>query len=249
MPLSDYRSALVTGASSGFGQAIARDLAARGIQVHAAARRADRLDALAAETGAVPHALDLRQPAAIYDRFGDLEIDILVHSAGMGSPYGAFTEMDPADIDATIEINLTAGIHLVRALSPGMVARGRGHIVTLGSIFGLHAIGSALYGASKGGVHLLSQNLRHELQGSGIRISEICPGRARTEFFDSGGEGARERMFGGFQVLEAQDVSEAVLYALDQPWRVNVSLIELTATEQIPGGASIVPVGGKDRER
>ncbi|MDP6813972.1 MAG: SDR family NAD(P)-dependent oxidoreductase, partial [Alphaproteobacteria bacterium] len=113
MPLSDYRSALVTGASSGFGQAIARDLAARGIQVHAAARRADRLDALAAETGAVPHALDLRQPAAIYDRFGDLEIDILVHSAGMGSPYGAFTEMDPADIDATIEINLTAGIHLV----------------------------------------------------------------------------------------------------------------------------------------
>ena len=248
MPLSDYRTALVTGASSGIGEAVAKLLTTRGIEVHAAARREERLSKLAQQTGAVSHVIDLRDRQAIYATFADTEIDILVHCAGLGSPFTAFTELDPDNIDATFETNLVAGVHLVRALSPGMVARGRGHIVTIGSIFGLHAIGSAVYGASKGGVHLLSQNLRHELKGSGIRVTEVCPGRTETEFFDTATNdpAVKASLLEGFEILQAKDVAEAVVFALDQPWRVNISLIELTATEQIPGGAYIAPVA---RER
>ena len=244
MPLTDYRTALVTGASSGIGEAVARLLATRGIEVHAAARREARLLTLAKTSGTVSHVIDLRDRDAIYGAFADLEVDILVHCAGVGSPYTAFTALAPDDIDATLETNLVARVHLVRALSPGMVARGRGHIVTIGSIFGLHAIGSAVYGASKGGVHLLSQNLRHELKGSGIRVTEISPGRTQTEFFDTGTNdpAARAALFEGFEILQAEDVANAVLFTLDQPWHVNISLIELTATEQIPGGAYIAPV-------
>lgn len=247
MPLSDYRTALVTGATSGIGEAVSRQLAARGIEVHAAARREARLSALATEIGAVPHVIDLRDRQAIYDEFADLPVDILVHSAGLGSPFTAFTELDPDNIDATVETNLLAGLHLVRALSPGMVERSRGHLVTIGSIFGLHAMGSAVYGASKGGVHLLSQNLRHELKGSGIRVTEVSPGRTATEFFDTATDdpAVKASLLEGFEILQADDVADAVLFALDQPWRVNISLIELTATEQIPGGVSIAPVAAR----
>ncbi len=244
MCIEDYRTALVTGASSGIGAAVARALAGRGLAVHAAARRAGRLDALAAETGVVPHAVDLRDRKAIYAAFADLEVDILVNAAGIGSNFGPFTELDPANIDATLETNLNAMLHMIRAVSPGMVARGRGHIVNIGSIFGLHAIGASVYGATKAAVHMLSQDLRIDLKGSGVRVSEVSPGRAATEIFATMTDDAatQAEMAEGFEILTAEDVAEAVLWTLDQPWRVNISLVELTATEQIPGGASIVPV-------
>lgn len=249
MAIADYRVALVTGASSGIGAAVARALAGRGLGVHAVARRADRLDALAAETGARPHALDLRDRDAIYAAFAELEVDILVNAAGIGSNFGPFTELDPANIDATLETNLAATLHMIRALSPGMVARGRGHIVNIGSIFGLHAIGASVYGATKGAVHMLSRDLRLDLKGSGVRVTEVAPGRAATEIFATMTDDARIRdeMTEGFEILTAEDVAEAVVWTLDRPWRVNVSLVELTATEQVPGGAAIVPVAARGK--
>ncbi len=243
MALEDYRTALVTGASSGIGAAVVRALSTRGVTVHAAARRAERLEALAAETGCVPVVLDLRDTRALYDRLGGLEVDILINNAGLGRGFGALFEVAPEDIDVTLQTNVLAAVHVVRATLPGMVERKRGHIVNVGSIAGLYPIKSSLYGASKGAVHLLSQNLRVELQGSGVRVTEICPGRVETEFFEIAvGEEAAKKAYEGFEVLVPDDVADAILYALDAPWRVNIGRIELTPTEQHVGGVTIAPV-------
>ena len=94
-------------------------------------------------------------------------------------------------------------------------------------------------------MHLLSQNLRVELQGSGVRVTEICPGRVETEFFAVAvGEEAAKKVYEGFEVLVPDDVADAILYALDAPWRVNIGRIELTPTEQYVGGVTIAPVAG-----
>ncbi len=243
MALEDYRTALVTGASSGIGAAAVSALTARGIAVHAVARRRDRLEALAADTGCTALVLDLRDTDALYARLGGLEIDILINNAGLGRGFEALFTVAPEDIDVTLQTNVLAAVHVVRAMLPGMVERKRGHIVNVGSIAGLYPIKSSLYGASKGAIHLLSQNLRVELQGSGVRVTEICPGRVETEFFQIAvGEEAAKEAYAGFEILVPEDVAHAILYALDVPWRVNVGTIELTPTEQYAGGVTIAPV-------
>jgi len=243
MAISDYRTALVTGASSGIGAACVRALAGRGLEVVALARREGRLAALAEETGCRPLVLDLADTAAIYRELGALEADVLVNNAGIGRSFEGFLKSTPGEIDQMIEINVTAAIHVVRALAEGMAGRRRGHIVNLGSIAGLYPIGFPVYGATKGAIHLFQQHLRLDLKGSGIRLTEICPGRIETEFFDIAikGEADRRAFTGGFEILQPADVAEAIVYALDTPWRVNVSLIELTPTEQSPGGVVIEP--------
>ncbi len=244
MGLADYRTALVTGATSGIGAAVAKALAGRGLTVHAAARRRERLEELAAGSGCVAHAVDVRDRAAVQAAFGGLEIDVLVNCAGVGLAFSGLHKAAPEDIEATLATNVLGSAQVLRAVTPGMVARGRGHVVNIGSIFGLHACGSAVYGASKGAIHLMSQNLRLELAGTGLRVTEVCPGRTDTEFLGisrGGAEGAKA-LTSGFEIITAEDVSESVLFALDAPWRVNVSLIELTPTEQVPGGAGIFPV-------
>ena len=243
MALEDYKTALVTGASSGIGAAVVRTLSARGIAVHAAARRAERLEVLAEETGCTPLVLDLRDTRSLYEALGGLEVDILINNAGLGRGFEALFEVAPEDIDVTLQTNVLAAVHVVRATLPGMVKRKRGHVVNIGSIAGLYPIKSSLYGASKGAVHLLSQNLRIELQGSGVRVTEICPGRVETEFFAVAvGEEAAKEAYEGFEVLVPDDVADAILYALEAPWRVNVGCIELTPTEQHVGGVTIAPV-------
>jgi NADP-dependent 3-hydroxy acid dehydrogenase YdfG len=245
MALADYKTALVTGASSGIGAAVVRALSARRITVFAAARRAERLEALAAETGCTPLVLDLRDTRSLYEALGALEVDILVNNAGLGRGFEALFTVRPEDIDTTLGTNVLAAVHVVRATLPGMVERKRGHVVNIGSIAGLYPIKSALYGASKGAVHLLSQNLRVELQGSGVRVTEICPGRVETEFFEIAvGEEAAKEAYEGFEILVPDDVADAILYALEAPWRVNVGCIELTPTEQHVGGVTIAPVAG-----
>ncbi len=239
MSLSDYSSALVTGASSGIGAAIVREFRARGIVVHALARRADRLQALARETGCEPHVVDVNDTPALAALAAELGADVLVNNAGLGRGFGNVFAADHDDIDVTIDTNVKAVLHLLRAALPGMVERRRGHVVNIGSVAGLYPINSALYGASKGAVHLMGMNLRIELAGSGVRVTEICPGRVQTEFFDVAIDdaSARERITDtGISVLTADDIAAAVLYAVEAPWHVNVSTIELQPTEQHFGG-------------
>lgn len=248
MPLSDYSSALVTGASSGIGAATVRALAERGLKVHAAARRGDRLEALAAETGCTIHRLDLRDRAAVYDLLGELEIDVVVNNAGVGRGFEPLFRAAPDDIDTTIGTNVQAAIHLLRAVLPGMTRRRRGHVVNIGSVAGLYPIKSSIYGASKGAVHLLSENLRLELQGSGVRVTEICPARVATEFFDVAIDDPKIRSKAkdtGIRELQPEDIAAAIVFALDAPWHVNVNLIELQPTEQTFGGFHLTPANGR----
>lgn len=244
MTLSNYRTALVTGASSGIGEAVVRTLCDRGVTVYAAARRGDRLEELARETGCTACVLDVRDTNAVYDLFADREIDILVNNAGVGLGFERILGASPADIDATLTTNVTAAVHVLRAALTGMVARHRGHIVNIGSVAGLYPINSSIYGASKGAIRLLSQNLRMELKGTGIRVTEICPGRVETEFFGIaiGDPEKAAKKFAGLRSLSASDVAHSILHALDAPPHVNISAIELTPTEQFFGGDNTVPV-------
>lgn len=234
--------ALVTGASSGIGAATVRALRAAGMEVHAVARRADRLEGLAAETGCVPVVMDVRDRAAVAE-LADRGADIVVNNAGLGRAFGAMWEGDGDDIERTVDTNVTAVLHVVRAVVPGMIERARGHIVNVSSVLALHAFPAALYGATKGAIHVLSQDLRAELRGTGIRVTEICPGRVTTEFYDVAIDDPDRRT----QVtttptrdLDAADVADAIRYAVTAPWHVNVSLMEILPTEQSYGGAAFV---------
>ena len=244
MPLSDYKTALVTGASSGIGAACVTALRERGIDVVATARRPERLAALAAETGCRTLQLDVRDTDALYRELSGLEADILINNAGLGRGFAGFLKSSKDDIEEMIDVNVTAAIHAVHATAQGMAARKRGHIVNIGSIAGLYPIGFPVYGATKGAIHLFAQHLRIDLKGTGVRMTEICPGRVATEFFDTAIPDAEKRtaFMSGFSPLRPEDIAAAIVYALDAPWHVNVSTIELTPTEQAPGGAVIQPV-------
>jgi NADP-dependent 3-hydroxy acid dehydrogenase YdfG len=241
MSLTDYRTAVVTGASSGIGEGLVRALRAHDIEVTAVARRADALAALAEETGCRPLPLDLRDSKALHAALAPLQADILVNNAGVGRGMEGMLETAPDDIDEITEINLTAVLHCFRALVPGMVERGRGHVVNIGSVAGLYPLRAPLYGATKGGVHLLSQNMRVELVGTGVRVTEICPGRVLTPFFETNWrdpDKARS-FFEGHELLEIKDIVDAAFYALDTPAHVNVATIEIMPVEQAVGGLTI----------
>ncbi len=241
MALNDYATALVTGASSGFGRVIVERLAARGLRVHAVARRKRRLDSLAEKTGCEPHVIDVRDLDAMRAAFEGQRIDILVNNAGIGRGHESLMRATDEEIEATLHTNIDSLFHAIRVVAPGMISRNRGHIVNMGSWAGLYGQGSTLYGATKGAVHLMSQNLRLELLGSAIRVTEICPGRARTEFAEKSFRDADfARQFNkAFRLLSSGDVADAVMYALDTPWHVNVTLIELCGVEQATGGVQV----------
>jgi len=223
-----------------------RALRDRDVDVIALARRADRLAELAAETGCRTLVLDLTDTDAIYSKLPDLEAGILVNNAGIGRGHEGFLHSSPDDIDQMIELNVSAAFHVARAVSEGMVARKSGHIVQIGSIAALYPLGFPVYGATKGAVHMFSQHFRTELSGSGVRHTEVCPGRIDTDFFETAFKTEQERrdFLSGYQALTPEDVAAAVLFALDAPWHVNVSHIELTPTEQTPGGAMIEQARG-----
>lgn len=238
--------ALVTGASSGIGAAIVRRLRASGRPVTALARRRDRLDALAEETGCDVRALDLRDADAIDEAVREIAPLVLVNNAGSGQGYEGLEGTSGEDIATAVETNVVAPLRLARAALPLMRREG-GHVVNIGSIAGLYPINNALYAATKGAVHSMSQNMRVELSGSGVRVTEIAPGRTESEFYDAAGLPPEKRdrfKTLPITVLSADDVAEAVHWALQQPVHVNISLIELVPTEQALGGALIQPFGG-----
>jgi NADP-dependent 3-hydroxy acid dehydrogenase YdfG len=236
---------LVTGASSGIGAALVRALRAEDMAVLAVARRADRLAALAEETGCIPCPLDMRDVDALAKLTSNHPVDVLINNAGLGHAMTGLSDATMAGLSQLVDTNVTSVLHMLRLVLPGMRARGRGHVVNMGSVAGIYATGPAAYGASKGAIRLLSQNLRLELAGSGIRVTEICPGRVATEFYDAAVADldARARLKNtGIAELTSEDVAEAVMYALRAPWNVNVATIELQPVEQTFGGVSLNPV-------
>lgn len=237
---------MVTGASSGIGAAIVRRLAANDHDVVAVARRADRLAELAAETGCRTAALDIRDTARVDELVRETGPTVIVNNAGVAHGMAGLAASADDDIRVAIETNVIAPLHLIRTAIPLMKGAGGGHIITIGSISGLYPLVSALYSASKGAMHRAMQTLRMEVRGTGIRVSEIAPGRTDTELFEAANlaPAARERTnVSGVEVLAPDDVAAAVMFALDAPLHVNIGLIELTPTEQAIGGATFTPFG------
>jgi NADP-dependent 3-hydroxy acid dehydrogenase YdfG len=180
MGFSDYRTALVTGASSGIGAATVRRLSAEGLEVYAVARDAARLSALSAETGCRPCAVDISNLDALAALAKSAEFDVLVNNAGQ-SRRGNIPDTAPDDVDTLVDVNLRAILHLTRLIAPGMAMRNCDHVINVSSIAGHYAFGenattfnsSVAYHATKAGVHSLSQQLRVDLYGSRVRVTEV----------------------------------------------------------------------------
>jgi short-subunit dehydrogenase len=179
---------LITGASSGIGAATARAVARAGGRTVLTGRDRERLAAVAEETGGIPFAADVTQPFEMAE-----PIDVLVNNAGVGWA-GLFREMDEADIDRLIAVNLAAPIRLARALVPGMVERGRGHVVFVASIAGATGVrDEAVYSATKAGLITFADSLRYELAGTGVGVSVVVPGIIDTPFFERRGTPYKRR--------------------------------------------------------
>jgi 3-hydroxy acid dehydrogenase/malonic semialdehyde reductase len=235
---------LVTGASSGFGAAVARRFVHAGARVVAAARRTDRLAALAAELGPalVPVELDVRDRGAVERVLGELPadvaaIDVLVNNAGLALGLEPAPRADLDHWEQMIDTNCAGLVACTRAVLPGMVARGRGHVINIGSVAASYPYpGGNVYGATKAFVHQFSLNLRSDLHGTGIRVTCIEPGMCGgTEFSEvrfAGDTSRAQAVYAGMQPLTADDVAGAVHWVTAQPAHVNVNVIELMPVAQ-----------------
>ena len=236
---------LVTGASAGFGAAIVRRFAAGGVRVVAASRRLDRLQALADEIGGdivLPLVLDVTDRAAIDRTLATLPaafagIDCLVNNAGLALGLGAAQDADPDDWDRMIDTNCRGLVHVTRAVLPGMIARGRGHVVNMGSVAGTYPYpGGNVYGATKAFVQQFSLNLRSDLIGTPVRVTCIEPGMVGgTEFSTirfGGDEAKAAAVYAGMQPLTADDVAETVWWTTGLPAHFNVNTIEIMPVAQ-----------------
>lgn len=239
MPFSDYKTALVTGASSGMGAAVVRRLRKEGLEVHALARSRDSLAALAEETGCVAHVLDVADLQGITQLTQQVPFDILVNNAGVDRPR-SFLKAQADDIDLLVDVNLRAVLHLCRLVVPGMVERDRGHVVNISSIAGAYNFGgNSTYHATKAAVSMLSRQLRIDAFGKRVRVTEICPGRVATDIFahvHGDSKETYERFIEGFELPVAEDIAEAIAFCIAAPVAVNVGHMEITPTMQVPGG-------------
>lgn len=243
--------AFVTGASAGIGEAIARRLVADGWRVIATARRLDRLKALADELGTavLPYALDVTEigavrtlPAALPEAWRD--IDLLVNNAGLALGREPAQSTDPDDWERMVDANVSGLMRCTRALLPGMVARGRGHIVNIGSLAGqLPYPGGNVYGASKAFVRHFSYGLLADLIATPVRCTLVEPGLvAGSEFSNVRFKGDDARAASSYENTEPlmpQDIAECVGWAVQQPAHVNISLLQVLPTCQGPGPVAV----------
>jgi NADP-dependent 3-hydroxy acid dehydrogenase YdfG len=236
------KTAVVTGASSGIGEATTRLLAGKGCNVILAARRKDRLESLASELGderalAIP--TDVTDPSACaalidqaVERFGSL--DILVNNAGIGL-YGPIAEADPEDWRKMFEVNVLGVLYTTRAAVRRMLPQGSGHVVFVSSLAGRRVprADATVYAATKHAITAVADGLKMELNEKGIRVTSVEPGLVRTEFPESSYPSAEEYYAEkGYAPLEPEHVASAVLYAVEQPPQVNVDEVVVRSTEQ-----------------
>jgi 3-oxoacyl-[acyl-carrier protein] reductase len=220
-----HNTAVITGASRGIGRATALRLSATH-HIIAVARSRAELDSLGAEIRSLGRTcdgieLDVADSAAVARALGDVRADVLVNNAGVGY-MKPLLELSPDEWQAMVDVNFNALFHVTRALLPGMVARGRGHIVMVGSIAGRSAfVGGACYAATKHAVMGFSESLMLEVRDKGVKVSVVNPGSVATSF------SRRERDTSW--MLTADDVADAIADAIDTPPRVLIHRIEVRA--------------------
>lgn len=246
MPLTFF----VSGASAGFGAAIARRAIADGHRVIAAARRAERLQALHNELGdrLLPLTLDVTNAPVVSALPESLpagwqHVDVLVNNAGLARGLDPAPLASLADWDTMVATNITGLVHLTRAILPGMVARDHGHIINIGSVAGHYPYpGGNVYGASKAFVTQFSLNLRADLVGTNIHVTDLQPGLVGgTEFslVRLGDPARAATVYRGTTPLTPGDIAETVAWITSLPPRVNINRIEIMPTCQAPGGTVI----------
>ena len=243
----DQKTVLITGASSGIGAACAHHFAAEGARLLIAARRADRLQAMLPELLAEGAAsvetltLDVCNRTQVESTLAALPeawraIDILVNNAGLSRGLDKLHQGSVDDWEQMIDTNVKGLLYVTRAVVPGMVERGRGHVINIGSTAG-HVTypGGAVYCATKAAENRITEGLRMDLLGTPVRVTTIDPGMVETEFSQVRFHGDQDRaaaVYRGLTVLAAADVAEAVCWAASRPAHVNISQMVLTGIDQ-----------------
>lgn len=239
------RIAFITGATSGIGKATAVAFAGAGIDLILCGRRQDRLDEVAAELASKVKVttllFDVRDKGAVLAAVGSLaddwkNIDILVNNAGNAHGLGTLDEGDTDDWDAMIDGNVKGLLYVSKAIIPLLLERGKGHIVNISSIAGKQTyVNGAVYCASKAAVEVISEGMRLELTQHGIKTTNVAPGAVETEFSlvrFKGDEERADKVYHGFEPLQAGDVADAILYAVNAPDRVTIADITILAGAQ-----------------
>ena len=236
---------LVTGATAGIGEAIAHAAAMAGADVVITGRRKQRLtevaEALAVHGVRVSTAcFDVRDGAAIARLFEEqpelADVNVLVNNAGLARGTDPLHEADPDDWQEMVDTNITGLLRMTRPIAAAMAKRGDGHIVNLGSVAGRWTYpGGGVYCATKAAVAALTEGLRFDLHGTGVRVTNIEPGLVETEFSQvrfRGDAAKAKAVYAGTRALSAADVADTVLWCLQRPDHVNVQELVLYPTDQ-----------------
>lgn len=239
---------LVTGATSGFGRETARRCAAEGARVIITGRRQDRLEELYQELGknkALQFCFDIRDNAAIHTALNSLPtewkaIDVLINNAGLALNNEPAQNVPLEQWEQMVDTNIKGLMYMTHAILPSMITRGRGHIINIGSMAGNYSYpGSNAYGGTKAFVKQFSLGLRADLLGTPIRVTNLEPGAAETEFALVRFSGDKEKaaaVYEGMQPLKAEDIAECIIWCLSLPEHVNVNRLEVMPVSQAPGG-------------
>ena len=243
------KTAFVTGATSGFGEAIARRLSKEGYKIVALARREDRLKKLASELGNT-HIIvaDIRDKKAVFkaveslpDKFKDIEV--LVNNAGLALGQEKTIDAKVEDFETMIDTNVKGLIYSTKAVLPLLYKQEKGYIFNLGSTAGSWPYpGSNVYGATKAFVKQFSLNLRNDLVGTNIRVTNIEPGLCKTEFSEvrfKGDKAKADSIYEHTNFITAEDIATILLNCLNMPQSVNINRVEVMANTQTWAGLAI----------
>jgi NADP-dependent 3-hydroxy acid dehydrogenase YdfG len=231
------RVALVTGASSGIGEATVRALAAAGFQVVAAARRVERCERVANEVGGRAMRLDVADPESVAELANGLDrVSVLVNNAGGALGLEPVAEADEENWRQMYETNVMGVMRVTKALLPAIERSGDGHIVVVGSVAGVEVYpGGGGYTAAKHAANAVTRTLRLELLGKPVRVSEVAPGMVETEFSLTrfgGDEDRAARVYEGTTPLGPGDIADAIAYVVTRPAHVDVDYLSIKPTRQ-----------------